>query len=81
MIDDILNEVSLLPYDKEVEHVMKHLNKVKELDLENEKKLKKAIHECLKALEYAGEGDYTDIRHELINLLRSIEGSWYFSAK
>ena len=38
--------------------------------MESESDLKKAIHECLKALEYAGEGDYTDIRHELINLLR-----------
>jgi hypothetical protein len=81
MIDDVFLLVSQIADTKDRRHLEKHLEKIRNLDIESESDLEKAIHECLMALEYAGEGDYTDIRHELINLLRSLEGVWYFSAK
>ncbi len=78
LIDDIITLTTLMPDNKEAEHIEKDLKKIKFPDIYNDKKLEQAIHKCIRALEHARKGNLTEIRLKLITLLRSLEGLWYF---
>jgi len=76
-LEGLIEEMRFDGWDEEIQKAIRHLEKIRGLDLTKRKGAEKAIREVLKAVKHLRKAGASEFRQKAGILLRGLEARWY----